>query len=152
MPTKIVRPLKDVDNTALLNAIRRDASLEYRQRVPEITDGKIQKTIESIMEFQGIKNEMLDSLINRIGRVIARNNSWSNPLAIFKQGLLTYGSTVEEIQMGLISARVMSMTVSIWSATFSGPIVPTLKPVSIVSTGKNTIRLASMMTSCVVHS
>ena len=68
MPTKIVRPLKDVDNTALLNAIRRDASLEYRQRVPEITDGKIQKTIESIMEFQGIKNEMLDSLINRIGR------------------------------------------------------------------------------------
>ena len=30
MPTKIVRPLKDVDNTALLNAIRRDASLEYR--------------------------------------------------------------------------------------------------------------------------
>ena len=106
MPTKIVRPLKDVDNTALLNAIRRDASLEYRQRVPEITDGKIQKTIESIMEFQGIKNEMLDSLINRIGRVIARNNSWSNPLAIFKQGLLTYGSTVEEIQTGLISARV----------------------------------------------
>ena len=75
MPTKIVRPLKDVDNTALLNAIRRDASLEYRQRVPEITDGKIQKTIESIMEFQGIKNEMLDSLINRIGRVIARNNA-----------------------------------------------------------------------------
>ena len=57
MPTKIVRPLKDVDNTALLNAIRRDASLEYRQRVPETTDGKIQKTIESIMEFQGIKNE-----------------------------------------------------------------------------------------------
>ena len=54
MPTKIVRPLKDVDNTALLNAIRRDASIEYRQRVPEITDGKIQKTIESIMEFQGI--------------------------------------------------------------------------------------------------
>ena len=56
-------------NAALLNAIRRDASLEYRQRVPEITDGKIQKTIESIMEFQGIKNEMLDSLINRIGRI-----------------------------------------------------------------------------------
>ena len=82
MPTKIVRPLKDVDNTALLNAIRRDASLEYRQRVPEITDGKIQKTIEAIMEFQGIKNEMLDSLINRIGRVNPHKGMKSWPASV----------------------------------------------------------------------
>ncbi len=106
MPTKEIRPLKPVSNATILDAIRKDASLDYQRRVPATTDAGIQESIERIMEFTPLRNEFLDALINRIGRVIARNASWSNPLAVFKKGLLTYGSTIEEIQVGLIKAKV----------------------------------------------
>lgn len=106
MPTKDIRPLKVRDNASVLDAIRRDASLEYQRRIPTVTDAGIQKTIEHIMEFSGLRNEFLDALVNRIGRVIVRNTSWTNPLAVFKKGLLEYGNTIEEVQIGLVQAKV----------------------------------------------
>lgn len=51
-----------------------------------------------------MKNQFIDALVNRIGRTVAHNISWTNPLAEFKQGLLTEGDTIEEIQTGLVKA------------------------------------------------
>lgn len=52
---------------------------------------------EFIMSYQPYQNAFLNSLVNRIGRVIVTSRLWSNPWAVFKRGRLEYGETVEEI-------------------------------------------------------
>lgn len=101
-----IRPLEETGNVSILNAIRTDASLEYQRRIPEVTDATVQDTVRQLMNYRPHFNEFADALVNRIGTVIARNQSWQNPLAQFKRGLLEYGDTVEEIQTGLLQAHV----------------------------------------------
>jgi len=98
-------PLKRTDNASILDAIRAEQSDLYLSRIPEATQGGIQATLEALTEFRPQMNEFISSLVNRIGTVIARNNSWSNPFAPFKRGMLTYGNTIEEIQVGLLTAH-----------------------------------------------
>src|SRR5947208_503997 len=105
MAVKDIRPLKPTPNWELLNRIKNDASPDYQARIPNATKAGIQDTIQALTKFRPHYNEFLDALVNRIGLVVARNNSWTNPLAPFKRGLLTFGDTIEEIQSGLISAR-----------------------------------------------
>jgi len=97
--------LKDDTNVAILNAIRHDASTDYQRRVPEATKANVRNQLQHIGNYRPAWNEFLDGLINRIGSVVARNISWQNPLAEFKTGLLQYGATIEEIQIGLIEAQ-----------------------------------------------
>lgn len=100
-------PLKSTDNAAILDAIRNDASLDYQQRIPAATQAGIQDTVKNLTDAHNRRwlNEFMDALVNRIGLVIARNNSWTNPLAEFKRGMLSFGSTIEEIQVGLLEAH-----------------------------------------------
>ena len=104
MPTD-VRPLKPSSNLDILNAIRRDADLTYQRRIPEATKANIQETLRGLQTNRPLMNEFIDSLVNRIGQVIVRNNNWTNPFAEFKRGLLPYGDTIEEIQTGLLEAH-----------------------------------------------
>lgn len=105
MPTKDILPLKNTSNVAILNAIRYDATLGYQNRIPEATKASIQDTIKSLTSFRPHWNEFVDALVNRIGLVLARNQSWTNPLAEFKTGLLEFGDTIEEVQVGLLLAH-----------------------------------------------
>lgn len=106
MPTKNIRGFKaNTPNIEVMNAIRNSASNAYQQRVPEATKANLQDNIRHLLEYHPDRNEFIDALVNRIGSVIARNVSWTNPLARFKQGMLQYGDTIEEVQLGLIKAR-----------------------------------------------
>ena len=98
-------PLKRNDNVSILNAIRDEASGEYQSRIPEATQGSIQNTLANLVAFRPQMNEFVSALVNRIGVVIAKNNAWTNPLAEFKRGMLPFGSTIEEIQTGLLKAK-----------------------------------------------
>ena len=100
-----VRPLKPTSNEIVLNRIRNEGTSDYQRRIPAATKGSVQDTLKRLQEYRPAWNEFVDSLINRIGLVVARNNSWTNPLSEFKSGMLTYGDTIEEIQVGLIKAR-----------------------------------------------
>jgi len=105
MPTDI-RPLRNVSNEIVLNAIRTDASMEYQRRIPPATEGAISDTVRALIQYRPLYNEFIDALVNRIGLVIARNTNWQNPLAQFKRGLLQWGDTIEEIQVGLLQAHI----------------------------------------------
>lgn len=50
-----------------------------------------------IMSYQPYQNAFLSALVNRIGLVLITSKSWNNPLAVFKQGTMEMGETVEEI-------------------------------------------------------
>jgi hypothetical protein len=82
----------------ILNAIRNNATSNYRDFVPKATDTKSLRQIGAIMmEYQAVQNEFLTALWNRIGRVILSTKMYENPWSMFKRGQLDYGETVEEI-------------------------------------------------------
>lgn len=83
----------------ILNAIRNSASNNYRDYVPEATedDQSIRDIGNVIMQYPGLQNEFLSALVNRIGRVIITSKMYSNPLQMFKKGMLDFGETVEEL-------------------------------------------------------
>lgn len=103
-PGKII----DASNSDVLNAIRNGASLDYQRRIPTATQANISELLGTLTRYRPLYNEFCDALVNRIGLVVARNNIWTNPLAVFKRGNIVHGSQIEEIQTGLIEAREYS--------------------------------------------
>ena len=98
MPTRPKKVTMDTQVLNILNAIRNNASNEYRDYVPPITDVSQLKQIGTIiMDMPALQNQFLSALINRIGRVILSTRMYENPWSRFKKGMLDYGETVEEI-------------------------------------------------------
>ena len=97
--------VRNADNVNILNAIRNDASLDYHKRIPAASKGNVADVADAIFSFRPHKNEFIESLINRIGLVYARNSIWYNPLGEFKRGALEFGDTIEEIQTGIVKAN-----------------------------------------------
>lgn len=89
----------------LLNVIRSDASQTYKDRVPEATQDNIAEIGNPILNYEAIRNEFLDALVNRIGMVIITSRSYNNPLKLFKKGMMSLGETVEEIFVNIIKAE-----------------------------------------------
>lgn len=89
----------------LLNVIRRDASQAYKVRVPKATQDNIAEIGNPILNYEAIRNEFLDALVNRIGMVIITSRSYNNPLKRFKKGMMSLGETVEEIFVNIIKAE-----------------------------------------------
>ena len=99
MPT---RPkIVTLTNTSVdvLNAIRNSATTQYREKVPIATPDadSIREIGAIIMDYPQLQNEFLSALVNRIGRVILTSKMYENPWNMFKQGLLEFGESVEEI-------------------------------------------------------
>lgn len=83
----------------ILNAIRSNATQNYRDYVPKATPNaeSIRQIGAIIMNYPALQNEFLSALVNRIGRVLITSKMYDNPWAFFKKGLLEFGESVEEI-------------------------------------------------------
>lgn len=93
------------DNATLLDGLRGSMSSQYRAKVPKATQGNLSAAVREIQRYKPHMNELIDALVNRIGMEIFRRNSWKNPMAVFKRGLMEHGDTVEEVQMGTLEAH-----------------------------------------------
>ncbi len=94
-----IKPPLSGTSVEVINAIRNEASADYKSFVPFVQDNteSIREIGAIIMQYPTLQNEFLHSLVNRIGRVILTSKLYTNPWADFKKGLLEYGETVEEI-------------------------------------------------------
>lgn len=107
MPEIVVKPWDPkTSNADIIAAIRHEASSEYQRRIPDEIKADVQQTLKQLNNYTPAWNEFVAAIVNKIGLTIARNNSWTNPLARYKKGLLDAGDTVEEIQTGLIQGYV----------------------------------------------
>lgn len=98
MATKAKAVNLSSDAVKILNGIRNQASANYKDYVPAINNADEIKEIGAIiMKFQPLQNEFLNALINRIGLVVVTSKTYENPISMFKQGLLDFGESVEEI-------------------------------------------------------
>lgn len=99
MPTIPKTTKLNATSVEILNAIRNSASTNYRDFVPKAsnTAASIRSIGEIIMQYTPLQNEFLNALVNRIARVIITSKMYSNPLSMFKKGLIDFGETIEEI-------------------------------------------------------
>lgn len=99
MPTIPKTPTLKASSVDILNAIRNSASTNYRDFVPMAnnTVESIRGIGEIIMQYTPLQNEFLNALVNRIARVLITSKMYTNPLAMFKKGLIDFGETIEEI-------------------------------------------------------
>ena len=103
MPTRPTVKTLSGNSVEILNAIRNNATNNYRDYVPLATPNaeSIREIGAIIMDYPALQNEFLSALVNRIGRVLVTSRMYSNPLSVFKKGMLDYGETVEEIFVNL---------------------------------------------------
>ncbi len=99
MPTIPKTQTLNATSVEILNAIRNSASTNYRDFVPTANNSveSIRAIGEIVMQYTPLQNEFLNALVNRIARVIITSKMYSNPLAMFKKGLIDFGETIEEI-------------------------------------------------------
>ena len=99
MPTRPNNLSLTGSSVDILNAIRNSATANYRDYVPAASPDQdsIRQIGAVIMNFPALQNEFLSALVNRIGRVLITSKMYSNPWSIFKQGVLDFGETIEEI-------------------------------------------------------
>lgn len=92
----------------ILNVIRNNASVDYRNYVPKADANDVEsvRTIGAIiMDYPALQNEFLNALVNRIGRVMLTSKMYSNPIAFFKKGVLEYGESIEEIFVSIAKVQ-----------------------------------------------
>ena len=99
MPTKPTVKTLVNSSADILNAIRNSATVNYKNYVPvaEPNSDSIREIGAVIMAYPTLQNEFLNNLVNRIGRVLVTSKMYDNPLSMFKQGMLEFGETIEEI-------------------------------------------------------
>lgn len=99
MPTIPKTQTLNASSVDILNAIRNSASTNYRDFVPtaKSTPESIRRIGEIIMQYTPLQNEFLNALVNRIARVIITSKMYTNPLSMFKKGLIDFGESIEEI-------------------------------------------------------
>jgi hypothetical protein len=81
----------------IVNAIRNSAGDGFQRYVPLAGVDNIAEVGAEILINQTIQNEFITSLVDRIGLVVIRQASLSNPLSKFKKGKMPLGRTIEEI-------------------------------------------------------
>ena len=96
-------------NDIILDALRYNASPQYQQRVPEATQAGVMKTIGAITRYTPAMNEFVNALVNQIGTLWVRNETWTNPLREFIQLDVEYGDTIAEVGMGLLRAHHLDL-------------------------------------------
>lgn len=83
----------------VLNAIRNVAGDSYKEHVPYATPNadSIREIGKIIMDSPDLRNQFVQTLVNRIGKVIVTSKLYDNPWVVFKKGVLDYGEIIENI-------------------------------------------------------
>lgn len=94
-------------NNTILADIYLNATNDYQQRIPDSTQSGVAATMEALFDPMNRQyyNQFMDSLVNRIGFTYVRSKRFENPLAVFKDGKLSFGSTIQEVAPAWVKAH-----------------------------------------------
>lgn len=87
------------DNHTILHNIWLNGTNDFQQRVPEPTQSNISKVMQTLFDpmNKSYYNQFMDALVMRIGDTFVHQQSFKNPLAVFKKSRMMYGNTLQEI-------------------------------------------------------
>lgn len=92
-------------NAEILNTVRQFAPDDYQSRVPWVTQGTVKQAIDALNAYTPDWNVFYNILLNRIGMVVLRERSFTNPLGPLKRGSTRWGTQIEEMQVNLLRAK-----------------------------------------------
>lgn len=94
-------------NSTILDKIWLSGTNDYQQRVPLTTQNSVAATVEALFDpmNNAYYNQFVDALVNRIGMTYVHQQSFKNPLSIFKKSKMLYGSTEQEIAVKWIKGH-----------------------------------------------
>ena len=109
MANRVTLSTLNASTIDILNTIRANASYEYQNSIPEITNiNEIPKVGEILYGYPSLANQFLNSLINRIALVNIKSATFNNAYVELKKGYLEFGETIEEAFVRIAKARVFS--------------------------------------------
>ena len=86
----------------ILNVIRENASAEYQNAVPKVSNvDDIVKVGQIIYGTPSFQNQFISALVNRIGLVLVESATFNNPYRALKKGVLDYGELIEDVFVGI---------------------------------------------------
>lgn len=96
-----------VNNSTIMARAYLNGTNDFQQRIPDPTQSGIKAVVDALFDPMNnmVYNQFMDYLVNRIGWTIVRQQSYKNPLSVFKGNKLNYGSTVQEIAPKWIKAH-----------------------------------------------
>ena len=88
-----------VDNATILAHAWLQGTNDFQQRIPDPTQHGIDATVEALLDPMNKQyfNQFIDVLVMRIGDTFVHQQTFRNPLRVFKKSLMRYGSTMQEI-------------------------------------------------------
>lgn len=88
-------------NENIMKAVRRDASLDFQNRIPEVMSNNLQQVYDALMNYAPARNEFVNTLMTRIGLQTVDSNAFRNPLSLYKKDPMRYGMTHEETYVNM---------------------------------------------------
>lgn len=105
MARRIANSTLNASTIDILNVIRQNASYEYQQNVPKVTNvNDIPKVGEIIYGTPAFANQFINALVNRIAIVRVQSATFNNPYSMLKKGYIEYGETIEDIFVSIAKA------------------------------------------------
>ena len=105
MARRIAQTTLNASTIDILNVIRQNASYDYQQNVPVVTQATdIPKVGEVIYGTPAFANQFINALVNRIAIVRTQSATFNNPYAVLKKGYLEFGESIEDIFVGIAKA------------------------------------------------
>lgn len=89
------------DNKNILNAIRANMSLEYRERIPLATAENIAEIYDNLLNIMPLRNAFVNALVTQIMEQRIETGFFKNPLGVLKREPMRYGMTEEEIYVNM---------------------------------------------------
>jgi hypothetical protein len=86
-------------NSTIIADVWLNATNDFQQRIPNPTQSSLDATVAALLDPMNNQyfNQFIDNLILRIGSTFVHQNSFKNPLAVFKKDKMMYGNTLQEI-------------------------------------------------------
>ena len=95
----------DGKSSTLLNAIRAEASAQYKAQIPSATQDNLELVMSSINKFELTRNEYAYAVLDKIAFTEIGNASFNNPLRRFKKAKYSTGKDIEELFVDLIKSQ-----------------------------------------------
>lgn len=93
-------------NANILRALKNELSFEVQNHLPTEVSDNLQTVYDTILNYAPVRNEIVPSMVNRIGMQTVDSIAWRNPLARFKKEPMRYGETHEETYVNMCKGRV----------------------------------------------
>lgn len=93
-------------NANILRALKQELSFEVQNHLPTEVSDNLQRVYDTILNYAPVRNEIVPSMVNRIGMQTVDSIAWRNPLARFKKEPMRYGETHEETYINMCKGRV----------------------------------------------